>query len=237
MKIEKLYYDMDDKVSGLLKLEIDTERKTCQEIFYKQYHREGYWSKADVLSEILDLPDNGMIVTYNGRNWDLSYMIYRMKICDNDYIRKKIVLNDRDLMDTCLTRRMPIKGGLNKLTEDLNIYTMPIEISKDMSVENKIKFDFDKQLLSSYRKCLEKFRKNHMECETIGPTAWSFTEYHTNKVKKPWNELGIRALPLVEEYLGLLYQQRIDEDRYRPSWMYQKAFSDKMGNNWKNWDE
>lgn len=235
MKIEKLYYDMDDKVSGLLKLEIDTERKSYNEIFYKQYHREGYWSKADVLSEILDLPDNGMIVTYNGRNWDLSYMIYRMKICDNDYIRKKIVSNDRDLMDTCLTRKMSIKGGLNKLIEDIGI-SIPLP-GEEILVENKIKFDFDKQLLSNYIYCIEKLRKNHMECETIGPAAWSSTEYHTNKVKKPRNELGIRALPLVEEYLGLLYQQRIDEDRYRPSWMYQKAFSDKMGNSWKNWDE
>jgi hypothetical protein len=215
---------MDGSVSGLLKLEVDTERKTCNEIFYKQYHRDGYWARSDVLSEILDLPYDSMIITYNGRVWDLAYLIHSLGICDNADIREKIASIDRDLMCTYLARRLSIKGGLYQAKED---------IFKEL--ENK-KLQLNEQLILNYKKCEKTMLTNHRECEDGGPSSWSFTEIYTDKVRKPRNEMGIRILPIVEEYLGLLYLPRIREDIYFGSWVYQKRFVDKMGKDWINWN-
>lgn len=223
MKIQKLYYDMDDSVSGLLKLEIDTERKTCDEVFYKRYHKNSNWVNADILSEMLDLPNDSMIITYNGRVWDLPYLIYKLNVYNNADIRKKITSSDRDLMCIYLARGLSIEGGLYQAKEDIFKKLENITLLND-------------QLLLNYKKCEKTVLSNHRKCEDGGPSSWSFTEIYTDKVRKPRVEMHVRILPIIEKYLGLLYLPRIREDINFGSWGYQKRFVDEMGKDWSNWN-
>ena len=109
-----------------------------------------------------------------------------------------------------------------------------------LSVHDARKKLFDYQLISNYRKCKNRYLHNHSVCEKTGPSAYSFTDVHTDNVKKPKNEICVRSLPLAEDSLGLLYKPRIDEDKdrlYYSIWyhMYHMQFIKTMGEKWEYW--
>ena len=187
---------------GILKLEIDTIRKTKEEISFEQVSGQGVIMCTEYL--ISSLIDNrykqyeniDMIIGWNSRDFDFPIIINSLEYPQRykEYCAEKIATRDRDLLDLCVLRDISVKGGLEEVIKRLRIrHNLRCKNCPTYSKE-EICFlkDFDME-----------------------------TNRYNNNLKgiKQRNEFDIRILPLLEERLGYLYESRLPMDRYHKKWI------------------
>lgn len=218
-------------VIGVLGLGIDTSRNTWKELIFRQYvhcPRLGRTIGDNDRNELFDLmlERADMILTYNGRSFDIPVIIENfvpesIQTLIFNKIMGKDSGKDRDLMDVCISRKgMWIIGGglpgtIKKLKVDYNmkkmkindkeIYLYNIDIAKSC---NDVFFDDDRG----------DFRGGGGGEDEL-----------SNILAK--NENDIRALPLLEQALGLFWSQRGAVDKYHKVWdsFYEALEKEKMG--------
>lgn len=205
--IDNIYQDIENwnikdcGIINMLKLEIDTQKRTTEEILFKQIlgpmYKKFKCSIADYrkyTSCILrELKDIDMIVTFNGRDFDIPIIINNLNISDNnkEYHIKYFTSIDRDLLDICIMKDIPIKGGLKEIIRRLKIdYDSVMRYDR---YDRHDRHDIYDRYISMYNSYL--------------------------LARKRRNESDIRVLPLLEEKLGFLYEARSFVDRYHKRWL------------------
>lgn len=197
---------------GILKLKIDTKKKTKEEIFLRQtfspYIHEFaknlisdfIWSEnnkdidKDILGTFREYRDADLIVGWNSRDFDIPIILNNLGWTEEHINRcfNKIIKKDRDLLDLCLLREINVRGGLQQVIKRLKIGHLPYKCCPDYTDE-ELHFltDFDRD-----------------------------TNIHNNslRIARHKNEFDIRILPLLEEKLGYLYEQRSPVDKYHKKW-------------------
>lgn len=185
---------------GILCLEIDTESKTKKELFCKQIE----WPIVDEileneLSGIHDKSKSDMLVTWNGRSFDIPIIIENMRknVETKSDVLYNVFYKDRDLLDSVLYRKLGgVKGGLGETCKRLGIQID--SAGKDVSVQ-------------LFNQACDYIAQNKDDQKT--------EEYKTaRKIVYDRNEYDIRSLPLLEERLGLLYEGKKDEDTFHKDW-------------------
>lgn len=201
--IENIYEDIENwnikdcGIISMIKLEIDIERKTTKELFFRQVlgpmYKKFKCSITDykkytscILKEFKDID---LFVSFNGRDFDIPIIINNLNISDKnkEYHLRYFAQKDRDLLDLCLLKNIPVKGGLREIARKFKINN--IETQND---EKKICVISSDDYINRYNKSLLR--------------------------KKKRNESDIRVLPLLEEKLGFLYEPRLPIDRYHKRW-------------------
>lgn len=203
---KSIFNDWDDwlfkygGIIGIISMEIDTINKTKRELKFKQIE---FPNCVTIFRNFLLAPKspfNPLIVTYNGRSFDIPIITENMNIDENLKlgIFKKFLQRDRDLMDFCIKRKISKKG----LAETAYYFGIDIDSKyKDVSIEEFLKafdycFPIDTENVCDdvdvYNRCME--------------------------IVKGRNEYDVRVLPLIEEKLGILYDLRFHEDSYHKSW-------------------
>lgn len=222
--MNKVYIDVDKVWSGVLWLEISKEPKTIHEIRFCQFLNSSsqyYYSDIHKVfaNDILNSCDkeqykNDMIVTWRGREYDLPEIckiLYPDRLESYSNILQNIMkTRDRDLKDICIKRGIEIKGGDKQLG---SIWKSGLWATVDRLVYNG--YSFPNRELDKKYKWARHFNENAFyEAPTslkIGNTK-EFTDNHRFKWK---NEADVRALPLLEEALELLFERRVEDDKYR----------------------
>jgi hypothetical protein len=188
---------------GVLKLRLDTENKTIEEIFFKQkfspyVHQFAKELIMDVSSGcriFKDYSDKDMVVTWNGRDFDLPIILNNINFPEKyrEHYIKSICRKDRDLLDLCILRGINVKGGLQEVTRRF-----------------KIKHDLGNKNIPSY---------SNKDLNFLTEMNKSSNNYnHYMKLAKHRNEFDVRILPLLEERLGYLFESRSCFDNYHKRW-------------------
>ena len=204
--IENIYQDIENwnikdcGIISMLKFEIDTQKRTTEEISFKQIlgpmYKKFKCSSKDyrkytscILREFKDI---SLFVTFNGRAFDIPIIINNLNLSEEnkDYHIRYFTSRDRDLLDLCILKDIHIKGGLKEIVRRLKIdYDFTVEKGE----ENVCFLDDFDQYISRYNSRL--------------------------LTRKRRNEYDIRLLPLLEEKLGFLYEPRSFIDRYHKKWI------------------
>ncbi len=198
---ENIYRDIenwnlkDAGIISMLKLEIDIEKRTKNEILFKQIlgpmYKKFKCSIADYriyTSCILkELKDVDLIVTFNGRDFDIPIIINNLNIPDKYKVRhlRYFTNRDRDLLDLCLLKKIPVKGGLKNIAGRLNI-------DINFTGEEICYLGALDPYVSKYNSCLI--------------------------TRKRRSQNDIKVLPLLEEKLGFLYEPRTFVDKFHKKW-------------------
>lgn len=203
--IENIYKDIENwnikdcGIISMLKLEVDIEKRTTEEILFKQVLGPMYKKfKCSVIDYrkytsciLKEFKDVDLFVTFNGRDFDIPIIINNLNIPDKnkEYHVRYFTGRDRDLLDLCILKNITVKGGLKEIVRRLNI-----DYNFTDSYEEDICFlgDFD-QYISKYNSSLI--------------------------TRKRRNESDIKVLPLLEEKLGFLYEPRSFIDKYHKKWV------------------
>lgn len=188
----------DCGIISILKLEIDKEEKTSKEILFRQVLSPMYQKfkcstedyriySSCILKEFKNVD---LFVTFNGRDFDIPIIINNLNLSDRQksYYSRYFTGRDRDLLDICILKDMPIKGGLRQITKKLNI-----DVASNNDDEDNICFLNDSDIYAN------KYNYYLM-------------------ARKRRNESDIKVLPLLEERLGFLYEPRSFIDRYHKKW-------------------
>lgn len=194
---------------GILKLEIDIRKKTKEEIFFKQIFRPYVYEFArNLISDFTyhrhnrifreisrEYDDADLIVGWNSRDFDIPIIMNNLG-CSEAYVKSSLqIINkkDRDLLDLCVLREIPVKGGLEEVIKRL-------KIKHDLRCKDCPKY-------SDEEKCF------YTDFDLS-------TNIHNNNLKmiKQRNEFDIRLLPLLEEKLGYLYEPRMIQDKFHKKW-------------------
>lgn len=209
--VENIYSDIENwnikdcGIISMLKLEIDTEKRSTKEIFFRQVLGPMYKKFKCSITDyrkytsciLKEFKGVDLFITFNGRDFDIPIIINNLNIPEKnrEYHLRYFANRDRDLLDLCILRNMPVKGGLKEIVKRLNIYYSFADIDKDINIKD-----------TEQKICL-----------------FSFDEYVNNYnrnllMKKKRNESDIKVLPLLEEKLGFLYEPRLPIDRYHKRW-------------------
>jgi hypothetical protein len=194
----------DCGIIGMLKLEIDTEGRTKNEILFRQilspmYHKFSC-SIADykrysscVLKEFKGVD---LFITFNGRDFDIPIILHNLNFSDSrkDIYSRYILSKDRDLLDLLILRKIPVKGGLEKIVKRLHI-------DHGLRCKNCPEYsDEEVCFLKSFDADTNRYN-------------------NSLKIVKQRNEFDVKILPLLEEKLGYLYDPRLFIDRYHKNWI------------------
>ncbi len=202
--IENIYKDIENwnikdyGIISMLKLEVDTQKRTTEEISFKQVLGPMYKKFKCSINDyrkytsciLKEFKYVDLIITFNGRDFDIPIILNNLNIPDKnkEHHIRYFAVRDRDLLDLCILKNITVKGGLKKIAERLNIgYNLT-----DSSIENVNYDDFD-QYIGKYNSCLIE--------------------------RKRRNESDIKVLPLLEEKLGFLYEPRSFIDKYHKKWV------------------
>jgi predicted PolB exonuclease-like 3'-5' exonuclease len=192
-------------VIGVLKLRLDAEKRTKEEIFFKQTFSP-YVNKfakdlikdvsCDIIKEFREYQDEDLVVTWNGRDFDLPIIINNISISKEyrEYYLDCISKKDRDLLDVCILREIDVKGGLQEVIKRL-----------------KIGHNLGNKFFPKYDEGEERFLTD------LYVGANKYNNYV--KLAKHRNEFDVRMLPLLEEKLGYLYEPRSYFDKFHKKWM------------------
>ncbi len=186
---------------GVLKLEIDTIRKTKTEISFEQiigptvYVYSEYMLLSLIDSRYRMYENIDMIVGWNSRDFDIPIIVNNTRGIEKfkEHCIKKIVVRDRDLLDLCILREIDIRGGLEAVIKRMKINHNFQH--KNIPVYNDREICF----LTEFDKCTNRFNTNL-------------------KAIKQRNEFDVRILPLLEEKLGYLYEPRLPMDKFHKKW-------------------
>jgi len=207
---ENIYKDIENwnikdcGIIGMLKLEIDIQKRIKNEILFRQIlspmHHKFSCSIDDykrytscVLKEFKDVD---LFITFNGRDFDIPIMMHNLNFSDRlkETYLKLILSKDRDLLDLCIQRHIPVKGGLESIIKRLRI-------EHNLRCKNCPEY-------SNEEVCFLKSFSNDIN------------RYNNNlKLVKQRNEFDVKILPLLEEKLGYLYEPRLFLDRYHKKWL------------------
>ena len=228
--LNKIYIDIDSEIMGMLCLEVNTEKREWKEKYFYQSNMY-YDSKLSriLYSDVLNPRDPTLIVTFNGRKHDLgsrfnTFLEQCRILTEHSHKYKSKMLNrDRDLIDLCLKRGINIKSenkdnGKEKVIGE--IWESGLWSTTDRLIgyfESKENGGADRKLEEKYRRA----RQNYYIAFTEAPTLWDYDikRGYTDKNRYKWkNEADVRALPLLEESLELLYVPRTEEDKYCHKW-------------------
>lgn len=206
---ENIYKDIENwnikdcGIIGILKLEIDTEKRTKNEILFRQIlspmHHKFSCSIADykrytscVLKEFKDVD---LFVTFNGRDFDIPIMMHNLNFSYNrkETYLKYLLSKDRDLLDLLILKKIPVKGGLEEIIRRM-------KIDHDLRCKNCPEYSKEEVcFLKSFDEDTNKYN-------------------NSLKIVKQRNEFDVKILPLLEEKLGYLYEPRLFIDRYHKKW-------------------
>lgn len=204
--IENIYRDIENwnikdcGIISMLKFEIDTQKRTTDEISFKQILGPMYKKFKCSITDyrkytscvLREFKDVNLFVTFNGRDFDIPIIVNNLNLSEEnrDYHIRYFTTRDRDLLDLCILKDIHIKGGLKEIVRRLKIdYDFTVEKGE----ENVYFLDNFDQCISRYNSCLI--------------------------TRKRRNESDIRILPLLEEKLGFLYEPRSFIDRYHKKWI------------------
>lgn len=198
---------------GILKLKIDTEKRTKKEVFFKQIFKpcintfarnfiydivsgkNGGDDCKDILKIFREYRDADLIIGWNSRDFDIPIIIHNLKYSEKrkKHYLEKINEKDRDLLDLCVLRDISVKGGLSEVVKRLNI-------EHNFPYKNTPEYGNDEMCF------LTGFDRD--------------TNIYNNNLKiiKQRNEFDVRILPLLEEKLGYLYTPRIIQDKFHKKW-------------------
>ncbi len=206
--IENIYDDIENwnikdcGIISMIKLEIDIERKTTKELFFRQVLGPMYKKFKCSINDykkytsciLKEFKDVDVFVTFNGRDFDIPIIINNLNVSDKnkEYHLRYFAEKDRDLLDLCLLKNMPVKGGLRTIAKKLDIHNNLI----DLEMQN----DEKKICILSSDECINRYNRSLLR-------------------KKKRNEYDIKVLPLLEEKLGFLYEPRLPIDRYHKRWI------------------
>lgn len=222
--LNKIYLDIDTEIVGMLSLDIDKEKREWHENYFYQsemFCNTELWRK--LCDDIIKPCKPNLVVTFNGRAYDfgdrLATFFEQVHIIMDDVLISDLLNRDRDLIDICKKRCINIKSDKKeKIMGD--IWESGLWSTVDRSIgyfESKENGGADRKLEEKYRRA----RQNYHIAFSEAPTLWSYdiNRKYTDRNRYKWkNEADVRALPLLEEALGLLYELRIDEDNYRHRW-------------------
>lgn len=221
--INKIYLDIDKEIVGILSLDIDKEKREWRENYFFQsemFYNADLWRK--LFDDIIKPCKQNLVVTFNGRAYDFGYRLAtffeQVHIIMDDTLISDLLNRDRDLIDICQKRCINIeKGKERKMGE---IWESGLWSTVDRLIgyfESKENGGADRKLEGKYRRS----RQNYHIAFSEAPTLWKcdINRKYTDRNRYKWkNEADVRALPLLEEALGLLYEPRIEEDNYRHKW-------------------
>jgi hypothetical protein len=208
--IDNMYEDYqnwdikDYGLLGILKLEIDSEKRKKKEIFFRQVfsphvHQFArkfildvvYRGDKGILREFSEYGDVDLVVGWNSRDFDIPVIINNLGY--SRHVLQKIMEKDRDLMDLCISREISVKGGLEEVVKRLKI---------DHDLRCKGCPEYSKEEVCF----LKSFDTN-------------INRYNNSlKIIKQKNEFDVKILPLLEEKLGYLYNSRIIQDKFHKKW-------------------
>ncbi len=207
--VENIYEDIENwnikdcGIIGILKLEIDIYKRTKKEILFRQilspmYHKFSCSTndyKKYTSCVLKEFKGVDLFVTFNGRDFDIPIIMHNLNFSDN---RKNIYLRyilskDRDLLDLCIQKSVPVKGGLEKIINRL-------KIGHDLRCKNCPEYSEEELCF------LDSFDDN-------------INRYNIGlKLVKQRNEFDVKILPLLEEKLGYLYEPRGVQDKFHKKW-------------------
>lgn len=193
----------DRGIIGILKLEIDIKNRTKNEILFRQIISPMYHKFSCSISDykryafciLKEFKGVDLVVTFNGRDFDIPIMMHNLNFPD---VRKKIYSNlilskDRDLLDLLILRKIPVKGGLEKIVNRL-------KIKSDLRCKNCPEYSEEEYcFLNSFDDDTNKYN-------------------NSLKLVKQRNEFDVKILPLLEEKLGYLYEPRFFVDKFHKKW-------------------
>lgn len=193
----------DCGIIGMLKLEIDIEKRTKNEILFRQILSPMYHKFSCSMSDykrytfciIKEFKDVDLFITFNGRDFDIPIIMHNLNFSDNrkNFYSKYILSKDRDLLDLCILRKIPVKGGLEKIIKRL-------KIDHDLRCKNCPEYSKEEVcFLNSFDVDINKYNSSL-------------------KLVKQRNEFDVKILPLLEEKLGYLYESRLFVDRFHKKW-------------------
>lgn len=226
--IDNIYQDIENwnikdcGIINMLKLEVDTQKRTTEEISFKQIlgpmYKKFKCSIVDyrkytscILGELRDID---MVVTFNGRDFDIPIIINNLNISDKnrEYHIKYFTNRDRDLLDICIIKDIPIKGGLKEIVRRL-------KIDYDIIVRRENRRENRKDDIEENRKDNRKDDIEENMC-FLDDFDRYIGIYNSRLIaRKRRNESDIRVLPLLEEKLGFLYEPRSFVDKYHKRWV------------------
>ena len=190
---------------GILKLKIDIEKRKKKEIFFRQVfgsHVHQFAKKfisdivhkcdKDILGEFREYGDVDLIVGWNSRDFDFPIIVNNIGYPAS--ILNRIIEKDRDLMDLCVLREISVKGGLENVVKRL-------KIDHDLRCKN----------------CPEYSDEEICFFKSFDPTTNKYN--NSMKIAKQRNEFDVKILPLLEEKLGYIYEQRILQDKFHKKWI------------------
>lgn len=192
---------------GVLCLEIDTDAKTKKEISFFQFDRPTLAEDSEevnMLNEIFnnESGSNNILVTFNGRSFDVPILFTNYRYTDVEKFKITIsnaAKRNRDLMDLCLCKKVKIKGGLYEIVKRLRNGNNGNQLN-NQSLEKE----------AQYKDALIRMQNNKFsspeELENV---------YNLIKEK---NEIDIRVLPELENYLGLLFCGLNGDDKFTHHW-------------------
>jgi hypothetical protein len=209
--VESMYCDYqnwdikDYGLLGILKLKIDVKKRKKEEIFFRQVfsphvHQfaRGFLSdivhRCDrgILGDFSEYGDADLIVGWNSRDFDLPIIVNKLGYSRS--VLQRIMEKDRDLLDLCILREIPVKGGLEEVVKRLKIdHDLRCKGCPEFSKEEKC-------FLKSFDMDINRYNNNM-------------------KMIKQKNEFDVKILPLLEEKLGYLYDLRIIQDKFHKKWI------------------
>jgi len=176
---------------GILKIEFDIKKKTKRQIYFKQILNPN----IECFEKLLFEDDVDMIVTWNGRKFDIPLIINLFSLDEKEQYNNKIKNIDRDLIDVCSYKKINIKGGIGEVIKRLNIGINTEE--KDVSLHKFFNswdtvFRSDDSKTEEYKKALNIVKgRNKFDCE---------------------------SLVLLEEKLSLSYELKLKQDFFSIDW-------------------
>lgn len=208
--VDNIYQDIENwnikdcGIISMLKLEVDIQKRATEEISFKQVLGPMYKKFKCSINDyrkytsciLKEFKDVDLFITFNGRDFDIPIILNNLNLSEEskDYHIRYFTAKDRDLLDICIIKDIPVKGGLRQITKRFKISYDFIEKGEDIKEEDVICFlDDSDQYTRMYNSSLI--------------------------IRKRRNESDIRVLPLLEEKLGFLYEPRSFIDRYHKKWV------------------
>lgn len=152
---------------GILKVEFDIRNKTKNEIYFKQILNPTLACYKKLLFE-----DNvDMIITWNGKKFDIPLIINLFSLNEREQYNKKIMNVHRDLLKIRGVMKPKIKGSLVETTKRLKINIDTNE--KDVSLDDffdawDIVFRNDNIETKEYKKALNIVKgRNKFDCKSL----------------------------------------------------------------------
>ena len=214
-------------IISILKKEIDIDNKIIKELSFDQIEFPNIWNLVN--GGLLDIGNDELLITWNGRNFNIPILINHIIMEKGDDIgmdkTKQLSNRDRDLIDICLKRGLTIKGGLMSVCnrcgidlQNLDYFNKMYDIEPGEGKEAYQTMYFSTINFEDDDGTIEENRDDPNWKEKFDKCTKTATYRRYAEIARTKSEAEVRVLPLLEEKLGLLYNTRVDEDSYHHNW-------------------